>query len=112
MNLAIIWNLIIKKTMAVRIFLKTVIQQRGYDIAEGAFLLAVWYHFVSLFIGSNKIQTGNEFGVHISSFQNWSNGLTCGLCMMWGNMMHYYHRATTRADSQAIAVAPAGCAVG
>ena len=87
MNLAIIWNLIIKKTMAVRVFLTTFIQQRGYDIAEGAFLLAVWYHFVSLFIGSNKIQTGNEFGVHISSFQNWSNGLTCGLCMMWGNMV-------------------------
>ena len=87
MKLLAVWDLIVKKTMAVRVFLKTFIQQRGYDIAEGAFLLAVWYHFVSLFIGSNKIQTGNEFGVHISSFQNWSNGLTCGLCMMWGNMV-------------------------
>ena len=87
MRLLTVWDLIVKKTMAVRVFLTTFIQQWGYDIAEGAFLLAVWYNFVSLFIGSNKIQTGNEFGLHISSFQDWSNALTCGLCMMWGNMV-------------------------
>ena len=90
LKLLTVWDLIVKKTMAVRVFLTTVIQQRGYDIAEGVFLLAVWYHFVSLFIGTNQVQisnvfVGGEFMVHIISLQNWSNALTCGLCMMWGN---------------------------
>ena len=87
LNLLTVWDLIVKKTMAVRVFLTTFIQQWGYDIAEGAFLLAVWYHFVSPFIGTVKVQAGTEFMVHIISLQNWSNALTCGMCMMWGNMV-------------------------
>jgi len=87
MNVSTMQNLIVKKTMAVNVFLKTFIKVWGYDIAEGAFLLAVWYHFVSPFIGTNQIQAGTEFMVHIITLQNWSNALTCGLCMMWGNMV-------------------------
>jgi hypothetical protein len=82
-----VWNLIVNKMVTGRIGLAAVLKQRGYDIAEATFLLLIWYHFVSSFIGTDKIQIGGEYGVHIISLQNWSNALTCGLCMMWGNMV-------------------------
>jgi hypothetical protein len=82
-----VWNLIVNKTVTGRAGLETVLKRWGYDIAEATFLLLIWYHFVSSFIGTVKVQAGTEFMVHIVSLQNWSNALTCGACMMWGNMV-------------------------
>jgi hypothetical protein len=69
----------------IRNFYNKIIQQRGADITEGFFLFVVWYHFVSQFIGTNHVQAGDEYMVHIISLQNWTNAQVCGLCMMWGN---------------------------
>ena len=69
----------------IRNFFSMIMQQWGADIAEGIFLFTVWYHFVSPFIGTNNVQLGDEFMVHIISLQNWTNSQLCGLCMMWGN---------------------------
>jgi hypothetical protein len=64
-----IWNLIVNKTVAGRLGLEAVLKQWGYDIAEGTFLLLIWYHFVSSFIGTAKLQVGSEYGIHIISLR-------------------------------------------